>query len=155
MTLFRKPADQEDSRLVDQRTIFPWSEFRLLLYRKGVKEWLVVTDFLVPKSFFVCLFPCFVFLGPHQWHMEVPRLGIELELQLPAYATAIATGDLSHICDLHHSSQQGQIPNPLSEARDPTCIFVDTSHIHFHWAMTGPPPLFLIAVHVDQIIMFL
>ena len=22
----------------------------------------------------------FVFLGPHLWHMEVPRLGVELEL---------------------------------------------------------------------------
>ena len=31
----------------------------------------------------------FYFLGPHLWHMEVPRLGIELELQLPAYATAM------------------------------------------------------------------
>ena len=27
--------------------------------------------------------------------MEVPRLGIKLELQLPAYATAYATWDLS------------------------------------------------------------
>ena len=30
------------------------------------------------------------FLGPHLWHMEVPRLGTEMELQLPAYATATA-----------------------------------------------------------------
>ena len=28
--------------------------------------------------------------------------------------------DLSHICDLHHSSQQRRILNPLSEARDRT-----------------------------------
>ena len=27
----------------------------------------------------------FFFLGPHLQHMEVPRLRIELELQLPAY----------------------------------------------------------------------
>ena len=33
----------------------------------------------------------------HLWHMEVPRLGIELELQLPAYTTATATPDPSHI----------------------------------------------------------
>ena len=26
------------------------------------------------------------FLGLHLWHMEVPRLGVQLELQLPAYA---------------------------------------------------------------------
>ena len=27
---------------------------------------------------------CFVFLGLHPWHVEVPRLGAESELQLPA-----------------------------------------------------------------------
>ena len=27
------------------------------------------------------------FSGPHLWHMEVPKLGVELELQLLAYAT--------------------------------------------------------------------
>ena len=40
---------------------------------------------------FIYLFWSFCLLGPHQWHMEVPRLGVELELQLPAYATATAT----------------------------------------------------------------
>ena len=30
-----------------------------------------------------------------------PRLGVESELQLPTYATAIAMPDPSHICDLH------------------------------------------------------
>ena len=52
--------------------------------------------------------------------MEVPRLGVEPELQLLAYATAIATLDTSRVCDLHHSSQQCWILNPLSEARDGT-----------------------------------
>ena len=43
------------------------------------------------------IFPCsnyvsvllffFFFLGPHLRHMEVPRLGVQLELQLQAYAT--------------------------------------------------------------------
>ena len=41
----------------------------------------------------------FVFLGPHPRHMEVPRLGVELELQLPANTTATATQYLSHICN--------------------------------------------------------
>ena len=34
--------------------------------------------------------------------------------------TATATPDLSHICDLHHSSWQRQILNPLRKARDQT-----------------------------------
>ena len=33
-------------------------------------------------------------------HMEVPGLGVELELQLLAYTTATAMLDLSCLCDL-------------------------------------------------------
>ena len=32
----------------------------------------------------------FFFLGLHPWHVEVPRLGVELELELPAYTTALS-----------------------------------------------------------------
>ena len=58
--------------------------------------------------------------------MEIPRLGVASELQLPAYATATATAmqDLSQVCNLHHSSQQHWILNPLSEARDRTQILM-------------------------------
>ena len=63
--------------------------------------------------------------------MKVPRLGVESELQLLAYTTAIGTWDLSHICDLHHSSQHHQILNPLSKARDQTCVLIDASQIPF------------------------
>ena len=52
--------------------------------------------------------------------MKAPRLGVKLELQLPTYTTAIAMPDLSRVCDLHHSSQQCWILNPLSKARDGT-----------------------------------
>ena len=63
--------------------------------------------------------------------MEVPQLGVKLEeLQLPAYATATATPDPSHICDLCHSSQQRQILNPLSEARDQSHILMNASQGH-------------------------
>ena len=56
--------------------------------------------------------------------MEIPRLGVKSELQLPAYAPA--TPDLSYICDIHHSSHQRQILNPLSEAKDQTHILTGT-----------------------------
>ena len=61
--------------------------------------------------------------------MKVSRVGGELELQPPAYTTATVTPDLSHICDLYHSSQQYWVLNPLSKARDQTCILMDTSQI--------------------------
>ena len=50
--------------------------------------------------------------------MEVPRLGVESELQLPAYTTATATPDVSSVCKLHRNLWQHQILNPLIEARD-------------------------------------
>ena len=55
---------------------------------------------------------------PHLQHMEVLGLVVESKLQLPAYTTATTTQDLGRICNLHHSSQQHHILNPLSEARD-------------------------------------
>ena len=72
---------------------------------------------ILTQSF--CLFVfLFCFLGSHLRHMEVPRLGVESELQLPVYTTATATWYSSCICDLHHNSQQYWILNPLIEARD-------------------------------------
>ena len=38
--------------------------------------------------------------------MEVPRLEVESELELPAYAAATATQDPSRVCDPHRSSRQ-------------------------------------------------
>ena len=50
--------------------------------------------------------------------MEVLRLGVELERQLPAYATAAAMWDLSRVYDLHHHSQhRSQVLNPPTKAR--------------------------------------
>ena len=72
-----------------------------------------------------------VFLGPHLWHMEVPRLGVKSEPRLPAYATATATWDPSHICNLYHSSQQHKILNPLSEARDRIRNFMVPSRVPY------------------------
>ena len=71
--------------------------------------------------------------------MKVSKLGVESELQLLAYATATAMPDLSHICDLHQSSWQCWILNPLSKARDQTWILMDTSRVHYRWAAMGAP----------------
>ena len=64
--------------------------------------------------------------------MEGPRLGVTLELQLPAFTTATVMLDLSHICSLRPSSRQHRILNPLSETRDQTRVLVDTSWVPYH-----------------------
>ena len=71
--------------------------------------------------------------------MEVPRLGVKLELQLLGYATDIAARDLSRV-HLYHSSLQCLILNPLSKARDGTRVLMDTSRICFCCATMGTPP---------------
>ena len=84
--------------------------------------------------------------------MEVPRLGVASELQL--LATATATPDLSHICDLIHGLWQHQILNPLSEARDRTCVRMEAGQIHFSWAMMGTPPLVFIFKNLEYVLFF-
>ena len=58
----------------------------------------------------------FGFLRLHLWHTKVPRLGVEVELQLLAFAKAVAMPDPSRVCDLCHSLWQHRILNPLSKA---------------------------------------
>ena len=88
---------------------------------------------------FVCFLGLFLsFLGPHLRHMEILRLG----------------SNQSHNCQPTPQSQQGgiwavsashtiahgnagSILNPLNEARDQTLVFMDTSRVHYRWAMTG------------------
>ena len=48
--------------------------------------------------------------------------------------------DPSRICNLHHSSHQRWILNPLSEAREQICVLMEPSLIRFYWAITGTPP---------------
>ena len=58
----------------------------------GSKSYLFVPRVSEPFFFF-----SFVFLGPHPRHMETPRLGVKLELQLLACTTAHSnTGSLTH-----------------------------------------------------------
>ena len=54
--------------------------------------------------------------------MEVPRLGVQSEPQLLAYAT---------VCDLHDSSWQHQILNPVREAGNRICVLMDAGQIRF------------------------
>ena len=63
----------------------------------------------------------FLFSWLYLQPMEGPGPGVELELQLPAYTTATAMLDPSHICYLR------QIPNSGSEARDETHILMETT----------------------------
>ena len=81
-----------------------------------------------------------LFLGPLPWYMVVPRPGIKSP-ELPACATATATRDPSCVCNLYHSSWQCWTPDPLSKARDRTCILMDTSQICFCCARMKTPSL--------------
>ena len=54
-------------------------------------------EHVVPSSYYFFLKIFIVFLGPHLWHIDVPRLGVEWEMQLVTYTTAHGnTGFLAH-----------------------------------------------------------
>ena len=72
------------------------------------------------------------------------------ELQLPACDTATATSDLSLVCDLHHSSQQHHILNPLSEARDWAHNLMVPSWIHFPCAMGQELPRWFFLIKTNK-----
>jgi len=88
----------------------------------------------------------FFFSGLHPWQMEVPRLGVELELQLQAYTTATSMPDPNCVCDLYHSSWQCQILNPFNEARYWTCNLMVPSQICFCCATMGTPAKILLRI---------
>ena len=68
----------------------------------------------------------FIYLWLHQWHMEVPRWGVESAHHSHSNARS------QHVSDLHHkhSSQQCHILNPLTGAMDQICVFMCTSQLH-------------------------
>ena len=105
--------------------MFCW--LRFLISDKGLAQLFCQKSipFALGKLFFCLL------LEPHSHHMEVSRLGVKSELQPLGYIIATAVPDPGHICDPQHSSWQCWIFNPLSEARDRTCVLMDTSQIHF------------------------
>ena len=77
----------------------------------------------------------FVFLGLHPLHMEVPRQGVKLELQLLAYTTAPATGDQSCYTTVHGNARS--LTHRARPKIEPTClplgfVLMDTSPIHYH-----------------------
>ena len=87
--------------------------------------WLETSSLLVILFY---LFNYFFFnLGPHLQHVEVPRLGVEEELQLPipAWPQQRRIPAESETYTAAHSNTRSF--NPLSKARNPTHILMGTS----------------------------
>ena len=75
----------------------------------------IIPEFFVFWVFFLFCFPAF------SRATLMAYGGSQARDLIGAYTRAIAMQDPSLICNLHHSSQQHRIFNPLSRARDGTC----------------------------------
>ena len=75
------------------------------------------------------------FLGPHLQHVEVSRLGVKSELQLPTYtiATATAMPDLRCVCNLCYSLTHWARPRI-----EPTSSWILVRFL-ICWDTTGTP----------------
>ena len=88
--------------------------------------------FIFPLYFFAFFF----FYGRTCSIWKFPGWGLNQSYSCrPAPPTA--TQDPSRICNLHHSSPQHWILNPLSKARDQTHILMDSSQIRFRCTIVG------------------
>ena len=104
--LFDLSVSQSSSLWGRDVKVISWS-----CYEEYIKLYVwhaVSTQQILALVFIITIIIIICFLGPHPQHMEVPRLGVEWELQVPAYATATEIPDPSCVCDLHHSSWQCQ-----------------------------------------------
>ena len=81
----------------------------------------------------------FLFLWLPLCRMDVPRLGVEWELQLPAYPSATATSDPSHICDLHCSCDNAR---SFTDWARPGINIGGHIRSLTYWATMGTPDLF-------------
>ena len=66
-------------------------------------QYLTLVSFIYLTRYSLFFWSFFFFLGSHLQYMEVPRLRVKWELQLPAYTTATAT-QRSELC-LHFTPQ--------------------------------------------------
>ena len=66
---------------------------------------------------FIYLFIC-VFLGLHSRHMEIPRLGVKLELHLPAY-TPLQQCRIQVVSVTYTTAHGNEILNPLGPRIEP------------------------------------
>ena len=117
---------------------FSASFFTLCLHLHPLGLWITQPPTPGHWSLFI-----FLFLGLHLWHVEVPGLGIESELQLQAYSIATAMPDLSCVCNLCSSVWQHQVHNPRSNAKDRSCILTLLCRFSTCWATTGTPSVLL------------
>ena len=105
-------------------------------YMPQSHQYMVIFSFVLQCFFFLSFLP---FLGLLHGHMEVPRRGVQSKLWQPTYTTTTAMWDPNHVCNLHHSSWQCQVPNPLARPGvEPTTSWFLVRFVN-HWAMMGTP----------------
>ena len=133
------PAHSTDNYfLINLLYIFPL--FMIMQAYMNIYSYFANFYFAWNITYCTCLYS-FIFIFLH--FRAIPtahgssRLGVKLEPQLSAYATAM--GDPCCIHDLHYSSWQCWIIEPLSMAKVGTHILMDTSQIHFNCATIGMP----------------
>ena len=98
----------------------------IFLIAKWEKEIPSVLNFKEWMHLFIYLLTYLLsFLGLRVWHVEVPRLGVKLEIQLLAYTTATAMWDLGRVCNLYHSSHNvGSLTHWVRPRIEPTSSWI-------------------------------
>ena len=111
-----------------------------ILPKRKKKSHLLISPLISSEVFFLG--------GSHPKHIHG---GSQARGWIPATAVGLrhshSNARSKPVCDLHHSSQQCWILNLLRKARDRTCILMDPSRVHYHWATMGTSEKFFKGSH--------
>ena len=135
----RVSREWHDLKLMTQTKAGAFTAMKIMLWVFGLyskSNGKTMENFKQRSNMIRCTFFFFFFLGPHPQHMEVPRLEVE--------------SDPSRIFNLHHSSWQHQILDPLSEARDRTHILMGSQSDLFPLSHDGNSSTFLLKDHCEK-----
>ena len=81
----------------------------------------------------------FCFLGPLPWYMDVPMVGIQLELQVPSYTTVTVTSDPSHVWDYPIAEGQTRsLTHWVRPEMESASSWILVGYVTC-WAMSGTP----------------
>ena len=142
------------------QAFWPYIKLQLNCWNNHLRQWPLITLILLLTQlvYGLWIYSCYnneqIFFFFFFWLFRAAPMAYGSSQARGQIRAAAANLHDSHrnasICNLHHSSWQCWILNPLRETRDWFCFLMDTSWVCYHWSKTGPPRNFFLILILNQ-----